>query len=62
MHMLSQMDPDLYREVLRKQTAVWDALIAAFGTPWDRLFEPWRAPENRVSIEDVLADLAYGRD
>jgi hypothetical protein len=39
------MDPDLYREVLRKQTEVWDALIAAFGTTWDRLFEPWRAPE-----------------
>jgi hypothetical protein len=62
MHMLSQMDPDLYREVLQKQTEAWDALIAAFATPWDRLFEPGRAPENRVSIEDVLADLAYGRD
>ena len=62
MHMLSQMDPDLYREVLRKQTEVWDALIAAFATTWDRLFEPRRVPEHRVSIEDVLADLAYGRD
>ncbi|MBW1832670.1 MAG: hypothetical protein JRG93_14190 [Deltaproteobacteria bacterium] len=62
MHMLSQMDPDLYREVLRKQTEAWDALIAAFATTWDRLFELRRAPENRVSIEDVLADLTYGRD
>ena len=62
MHMLSQMDPDLYREVLRKQTEVWDALITAFAATWDRLFEPRWAPENRVSIEEVLADLAYGRD
>ncbi|MBW2160707.1 MAG: hypothetical protein JRH14_12240 [Deltaproteobacteria bacterium] len=62
MHMLSQMDPDLYREVLRKQAEVWDDLIAAFAATWDRLFEPRWTPENRVSIEDVLADLAYGRD
>jgi hypothetical protein len=56
------MDPDLYREVLRKQAEVWDDLIAAFAATWDRLFEPRWTPENRVSIEDVLADLAYGRD
>ncbi len=62
MHTLSQMDPDLHKEVLRKQTEVWDALIVAFARTWDRLFEPRPAAEHRVSIEDVLADLAYGRD
>jgi len=56
------MDPDLYREVRRKQTEVWDALITAFAATWDRLFQPPWEPENRVSIEEVLADLAYGRD
>jgi len=56
------MDPDLYREVLRKQAEVWDDLIAAFSDAWDRLFQPRWTPENRLSIEDILADLAYGRE
>ena len=62
MHMLNQVDPDLYREVLRKQAKVWDDLIAAFSDAWDRLFQPRWTPENRVSIKDILADLAYGRE
>ena len=36
MHMLKQMDPDLYLEVLRKQAQVWDDLIAAFEDTWTR--------------------------
>jgi hypothetical protein len=62
MHMLNQLDPDLYREVLRKQAEVWDDLIVAFTAAWDRLLEPRWTPGNRVSIEDILADLAYGRE
>jgi hypothetical protein len=56
------MDPKLYREVLRKQAQVWDDLIAAFTDTWDRLFQPLWTTENRVTTDDVLADLAYGRD
>jgi len=62
MHMLKQMDPKLYAEVLRKQAQAWDDLIAAFTEPWDRWFRPRWTPESRISLEDVLADLAYGRD
>jgi hypothetical protein len=56
------MDPKLYREVLRRQARMWDALIAALMEPWDRWLRPRWTPENRISIEDVLFDLAYGRD
>jgi hypothetical protein len=56
------MDPKLYREVRRKQAQVWDDLIAAFIDTWDRTFQPLWTTENRISIDDVLADLAYGRD
>jgi len=46
MHMLKQMDPDLYLEVLRKQAQVWDDLIAAFEDTWTRWAKlPW-TPEN----------------
>ncbi|MBW2626473.1 MAG: hypothetical protein JRE45_02535 [Deltaproteobacteria bacterium] len=62
MHTLKQMDPKLYAEVIRKQAQVWDDLIAAFTDTWDRLFQPLWTAENRVSVDDVLADLAYGRD
>ena len=62
MHTLNQMDPRLAREVLRKQAEVWDILIAAFTDTWDRMFQPLWTADNRVSTDDVLADLAYGRD
>jgi hypothetical protein len=56
------MDPDLYLEVLRKQAQVWEDLMAAFEDTWTRWAKlPW-TPENSISLEDVLADLAYGRD
>lgn len=58
----SQMEPELYRRVLQTQAEMWDALIAAFVAGWDRTFEPRWTPENRVSLDDVLLDLAYGRD
>jgi hypothetical protein len=56
------MNPKLYLEVLRKQAEVWDELIAAFTSTWDRMFQPRWTPENKISLEDVLADLTYGRD
>ena len=59
MHILKQMDPNLYLEVVRKQAQVWDVLMAAFEDTWTRSAKlPW-SPENSISLEDVLADLAY---
>lgn len=62
MHMLKQMDPNLYLEVRRKQAQLWDELIAAFEDSLERWVSPVRRPETGISIEEVLADLAYGRD
>ena len=62
MHTLSQMDPNLYLEVRRKQARVWDDLIAAVREAWNRRFKPRWTPESKISLEDVLGDLAYGRD
>jgi hypothetical protein len=62
MHTLNQMDPQLYKEVVRRRAQMWDELITAFMAPWDRLFRPQWMPENRISVEDVLFDLAHGRD
>jgi hypothetical protein len=62
MHILKQMDPNLYLEVVRKQAQVWDDLMAAFEDTWTRWAKlPWTL-ENSISLDDVLADLAYGRD
>ena len=62
MHIVSQMDPNLYLEVLRKQAEVWEDLFTALEDNWNRWVRRHRAPESVISIEEVLADLAYGRD
>ena len=62
MHTLNQMDPRLASQVLRRQAEVWDILISAFTDTWDRMFQPLWTADNQVSTDDVLADLAYGRD
>jgi hypothetical protein len=56
------MDPNLYLEVRRKQARVWDDLIAAVRETWNRRFKPRWTPKSKISLEDVLGDLAYGRD
>lgn len=62
MHTVSQMDPNLYLEVLRKQAQVWEDLFTALEDSWDRWVRRQWAPESVISVEEVLADLAYGRD
>lgn len=62
MHTLNQMDPKLYREVLRRKAQMWDDLIGMLMAPWDRLFRPRWTSENAISAEDILFDLVYGRD
>jgi hypothetical protein len=56
------MDPNLYLEVLRKQAQVWTDLMEAVEDMWSRSFSFDWAVEARVSEEEVLGDLAYGRD
>ncbi len=63
MEMLSQIDTHLEATVLRKQGEVWDAVIDAVAATCERLFfrAKW-ALASPVSVDDVLADLAYGRE
>ncbi|TNF61989.1 MAG: hypothetical protein EP303_04700 [Deltaproteobacteria bacterium] len=62
MHTLNQMDPNLYLEALRKQAQVWEDLITAFEDAWNRAFSPKWKVQVRITEEEVLADLGYGRD
>lgn len=63
MHTLNLMDPNLYVEVLRKEAQVWDTdLTAAFKEAWKRSFSPRWTVQTRISEQEVLVDLAHGRD
>jgi hypothetical protein len=62
MHTVRQMNPELYREVVRRQAEFWDAVVAAFAEALGGVFELRWTLDTRPSIEDVLADLAYGRE
>ena len=62
MHRPNQIHPNLYLEALRKQADAWHELIAAFENSWSRSFgQDWRV-DPAISVEEVVADLSYGRD
>ena len=62
MHIVSQIDPDLYARARRKQSEVWDRVVAAIGGEWERGWSrTWRVRPDIV-LEDVMEDLGYGRD
>jgi len=56
------MDPNLYADVLRKQAQVWTELMDAAEDIWNRSLSLDWVAEPSISEEEVLADLAYGRD
>ena len=62
MHTVSQMDPDLYTRALRKQAELWDRIIAVLSGEWERGWSPTWTVNPRVTLEDVMEDLEYGRD
>ena len=62
MHTLNQMDPRLSAEVLRRQARVWEDLGKALEDAWNRSVSLHWSVKTRISSEEVLADLAYGRD
>ena len=62
MHTVRQMDSNLYLAALRKQAEVWEGLLTALEDSWDRWVRRQWALESVISVEEVLADLAYGRD
>ena len=61
MEMLNQIDPKLYREVRRRQAEFWDSVVRAFAVTLEHAFRV-RSVDPSISVEEVAADLAYGRD
>lgn len=62
MYILRHMDPELYDEVLRRRAAVWTDFAAWLTRGWKRARMRRPRVETPVLPEEVLADLAYGRD
>jgi hypothetical protein len=62
MEMLNQIDPKLQREVRRRQAEFWDSCIRALAEALEQAFPRLGSEEPRISVEEVTADLAYGRD
>jgi len=62
MHNLYQMDPKLYAEVRRRQAAVWTDLMSIVKEAWAASMRRRTRQEPGISADEILADLAYGRD
>jgi hypothetical protein len=62
MEMLNQIDPKLHHEVRRRQAELWDSCIHALASILELAFQKIRSVELSISVEEVAADLAYGRD
>lgn len=59
---LQQMNPEIYQAAVRKQSELWKGLIAALQGDWEGSLSPhWRL-EIHISADELLQDLAYGRD
>ncbi len=62
MHMLRHIDPELHQEVLRRRARVWSDLASWLGGAWQRAWRGrWRV-DVPILIDEVLTDLAYGRE
>ena len=62
MHIVSQIDPDLYARARRKQSEVWERVVAAIGGEWERGWSRSWTVEPEIVLEDVMKDLEYGRE
>jgi len=62
MYTLNHMDPNLYQDVLRKRTRVWEELFGLLTEARRRRFRKHASWRSEISTEDILADLAYGQD
>lgn len=59
---VSHIDPELYHRVLRKQADLWDRIIDAMGGEWERAWSQRWSVDPYITVEEVLEDLAFGRD
>jgi hypothetical protein len=62
MHTLYHVDRDIHDHVLRMQPRVWSDLARAIEDAWKFSAGMDWSVKTEISTEEVLADLAYGRD
>ena len=62
MHTISQIDPDLFNRALRKQAELVDRIVDVLTGEWERGWSRDWPVDPRVSPEEVMEDLHYGRD
>jgi hypothetical protein len=62
MHTVSQMDPHLYARALRKQAELWDRIIDVLGGELERGWSLRWTVNPRISLDEIMEDLEYGRD
>lgn len=62
MDMLRLIDPVLSREVARRREEVWTDLARWLAKGWRRAQHHRSQVEVPILAEEVLIDLAYGRD
>ncbi|MGB5705141.1 MAG: hypothetical protein WBM48_20120 [Polyangiales bacterium] len=61
MHIVSQMNPDLYARARQRQSELWDRIINLLSGEWERSWSPtWRV-DPAVLPEEVMEDLNHGR-
>lgn len=62
MHTLYHVDRDIHNHVLRMQTRVWSDVVRALEEAWKSSARIDWSVETEISIDELLADLAYGRE
>jgi hypothetical protein len=62
MHTLYHVDRDIHDRVLRMQTRAWSDVVRALKEAWKSSARIDWSVETEISIDELLADLAYGRD
>jgi len=62
MHTIHQIDPTLYARARREEAELWDRILAVLSGEWERGWSLKWVVEPRISTEEVMEDLEFGRD
>jgi hypothetical protein len=62
MHTLYHVDRNLDNPVLRMRSRAWSEMARAIEEAWKSSAAMDWSVKTEISIEEILADLAYGRD
>jgi len=62
MHMVRQLNPQVYVRARQKQAELWDRIIAMVGGEWERGWSPSWTVHPVLRVDEVMEDLNYGRE